>query len=104
VSIQYDLTAEAIQDLDDVWLFIARDDPKAADRVESAILEACQRLSEFPMLGKSREDVTHAPVRFWTVPRFCNYCVVYLPETRPLQILGILQARRDFSAALSGRL
>jgi plasmid stabilization system protein ParE len=41
MTVLYELTIEAIRDMDDIWLFIARDSPKAADRVESAILEAC---------------------------------------------------------------
>jgi len=33
----YQLTPQAVEDLFEVWVFIARDDIEAANRVESAI-------------------------------------------------------------------
>jgi len=40
----YQLTAEAISDLFDIWNYINRDNSEAADRVEEAILGACDFL------------------------------------------------------------
>ncbi len=38
---RYELTPEAVSDLFEIWNFINRDNPEAADRVEAAVLRAC---------------------------------------------------------------
>jgi antitoxin ParD1/3/4 len=96
----YLLTPRALNDLDDIWNYIADDDVKAANRVESAILSACDSLSRQPLLGSKRTDLTLLPVRFWTVTRFPNFIVVYRPDTKPLQIVTILHAKRNIPAVL----
>jgi antitoxin ParD1/3/4 len=91
----YRFTPQADGDLFDVWSFIASDNPAAADRVESAIYEACALLADGPTRGHTRKDLTARPLRFWTVQRFPNYIVVYDPATSPLQIIRILHGKRD---------
>jgi plasmid stabilization system protein ParE len=41
---RYEITTEAVSDLFEIWNFINRDNPEAADRVEAAVLRACERL------------------------------------------------------------
>jgi plasmid stabilization system protein ParE len=103
MRILYELTPKALDDLDEIWLYIAEDDLRAADRVESAILAACRRLSRFPGLGKPQNELTPRPLRFWTIPRYPNYLIVYWPETRPLRIIGILHGNRDIESILPSR-
>jgi plasmid stabilization system protein ParE len=81
------LTAQAAEDLDAVWRFIAAHSRDAADRVESEIVATCRRLAKYPLVGNKRRDITPLAVRFWTVIRFPNYVIVYRPETVPLQIV-----------------
>ena len=52
----YRLTPRALDDLDDIWNFIAEDSLDAANRVESAIFPACESLSRRPMLGSKRVE------------------------------------------------
>lgn len=80
-------TPQAVEDLDAIWWFIAEDNRDAADRVEREILATCHRLAKHPRMGTKRQDVTPLPVRFWTVPRFPNYVIVYRPETVPMQVV-----------------
>ena len=47
-----------------------------------------------------REDITKAPLRFWTVQAFPNYLIVYDPASEPLQIIRILHSSRDIQAIL----
>lgn len=42
----------ALQDLSNIWLTIALDNPNAADRVASRIYDAEERLAAFPELGR----------------------------------------------------
>lgn len=52
------------------------------------------------MLG-FRTDLTHRPVRFWAVPRYPNYLIVYDPDSNPLTVIRILHAARDAARHLA---
>ena len=92
---RYRFTPEADSDLFEIWSYIARDNPDAADRVEAAIYEACTLLAQSPLSGQVRKEFTSRPVRFWIVPRFPNYLIVYRPDARPLEIIRVLHGMRD---------
>ena len=47
----FDLTPLAVEDLDEIWWFIATDSVPAADRVEAEIVAACRRLAKRPLMG-----------------------------------------------------
>jgi plasmid stabilization system protein ParE len=96
----FQFTPQALNQLGDIWDFIAEDNVGAANRVESAILSACNSLARHPMLGSRRIEITPLPVRFWTMTRFPNYIVVYRPDTKPLQIVAVLHGKRDIQAIL----
>jgi toxin ParE1/3/4 len=44
-------------DLVEIWQFIARDDPRAADRLLDRIEEQCQLLASNPRLGRIRPEI-----------------------------------------------
>jgi plasmid stabilization system protein ParE len=94
----YQFTPRALSDVEGIWNFIAKDNLAAANRVESVIFEACGRLAERPLLGCKRSEITTLPVRFWTVTRFPNFIVVYRPKTKPLQVIAVLNGKRDIKA------
>jgi plasmid stabilization system protein ParE len=54
---KFELTAEAIGDLLEIWNFIARDNAEAAYRVEEAILRACDLLAGSPLSPVEREVI-----------------------------------------------
>lgn len=96
----YRFTPQAVDDLFEIWSYIARDNVEAANRVEDAVYKACALLAEGPLRGQTRADLTKLPLRFWTVQAFPNYIIVYDPATRPLQIIRILHGSRDILAIL----
>ena len=96
----FQLTPEAAADLFEIWSYIAADNPRAADRVESAIYQACAFVAEGPMRGQVRKDLTRRPLRFWTVQPYSNYIVIYDPATSPLQIIRIVHGMRDLKRIL----
>ena len=98
--ILYRLTSKAKADLRSIWSYIAVDSVEAADRVEEAIYDACAFLAESPLRGHSRKDLTKWPVRFWTVPRYSNYVIVYDQADRPLKIIRILHGARNVAREL----
>ena len=99
----YQLTLKALDDLDDIWTYIAADSVDAATRVESAIFQACEGIARHPLLGSKRSEITSLPVRFWVVRRFPNFIVVYRPATRPLEVVAVLHAKRDIERVLAQR-
>ena len=64
---RYQFTPQALDDLFEISAFIAKDNPDAADRIERAIFRACEFLADLPLMGQTRRDLTHWPVRFWAV-------------------------------------
>ena len=54
-----------------------------------------------PGAGHWRRDLTDEPVRFFPV---YSYLIVYLPETKPLQVVAILHGHRDVEQLLGDRL
>ena len=60
----YRFTPQAIDDLFEIWSYIASDDLDAANRVEEAIHVASAFLADTPLAGRIREDLTVLPLRF----------------------------------------
>jgi plasmid stabilization system protein ParE len=85
----FQLTPRALDDIDGIWDYIARENVNAANRVESAIFSACRSLA-----------VHLLPVRFWTITRFPNFIVIYRPDTKPLQVIAVLHGKRNLRALL----
>jgi plasmid stabilization system protein ParE len=104
MSARFQLTPQATEDLDRIWWFIAQESREAADRVETEIVATCRRLAGHPLIGHKRGDITPLPVRFWTLPKYPNYVVVYRPETKPLQVIAILHGKQDVEEVLKDRL
>jgi toxin ParE1/3/4 len=77
----YDFHPEAVLDLDEIWEFIARDSPAAADRVIEDCLATVDKLVSFPDQGHRRPDLTSRPLRFTLVR---EYLIAYAPDERPL--------------------
>ena len=91
----YHFTPQVVDDLFEIWSYIADDDLDAANRVEEAIYAACAFLADTPLAGRARDDLTPLPMRFWLVQPYRNYWIVYNPGTNPLQIIRIIHAARN---------
>jgi len=89
----YELSVEALADLQEIWAYIAQDNPDAADKLESDIYNACELLAKNPRIGHKRADLTDAPVLFW--PGRGHYLIIYQRATQPLKVVRVLHARRD---------
>jgi antitoxin ParD1/3/4/toxin ParE1/3/4 len=98
---RYTLAPEAVRDLVEIWRYLSKESgQETADRVEAVIRAKFASLAEFPGAGHWRRDLTSAEVRFFPV---YSYLIVYRPETKPLQIVSILHARRDVAGILEQR-
>ena len=92
----YQLTDEAIEDLDEIQDFIARRsrNPQGADVVQQYLFDAFQRIGRDPARcgGKPWAHVTSLPVKFLTVRK---YVVVYDDRIAPVSIIAIVGGRQD---------
>jgi toxin ParE1/3/4 len=99
----YGLHPEAEIDLDDIWEFIAADDPEAADKLADDILDAIDALVAYPHQGYRRPNLTSRPLRFKLVR---EYVIAYAPEKKPLWVVAVFHGRRSprvIAAILRGR-
>ena len=93
----FSLSPDALNDLDEIWLFIAKDSIEAAERNEDDLQSAMRRLARNPGMGHSRPDITDQPVAFWPSG---SYLIVYETESTPLHIVRVLHGARDASSLL----
>jgi toxin ParE1/3/4 len=103
MSSGYALHLEAFADLDDIRVYIAQDNPDAADRVISEIFTAIRNLVPFPNQGHRRPDLTGRPLRFTLVR---DHLIAYAPDEKPLWVVAVIHGRRSprvMAAILRGR-
>lgn len=62
-------TARAEKDLVEIWLYIAKDNPQAADGLLDAIERASVRLARNPRMGAARPDLA-LNLRYFTVGNY----------------------------------
>ena len=96
----YIFAPEALQDLQELWDYIATENLDAADRVIDTLFVAFERLAAMPGLGHRREDLTDRPLRFWTVDA---YLVIYRAERTPIEIVAVTRGGRDIPRLLRRR-
>jgi toxin ParE1/3/4 len=89
---------DAVQDIDDIFDYIAIDNPDAARRVYKSMHESFDRLLETPMIGRIRQS-NHVPgLRTWRIEKFPTYIILYRTTEIDVQILRILHGARDIDA------
>ena len=94
---RYVLAPEALQDLQDIWNFIAADNPEAASALQEEFFRAFDGLAAMPGKGHPRKDLTDREVLFFRVR---SYLIVYRSDSTPIQIVAVLHAARDVPAVL----
>lgn len=86
-------TRSAQDDLFDAWLYIAKDNPAAADRVLDTIEREAMTLSGQPLMGRTRSELGRG-VRSW--PTSTPYIVFYLArKAGGITVLRVLHHARD---------
>ncbi len=96
----YVLSPDALQDLQDIWDFIAFDNAHAADQLEDEFFEAFEKLARQPRMGHTRADLTERDVRFWSTG---SYLIVYRERLEQLQVLAVLHGSRDIPEVIRKR-
>lgn len=89
----------AERDLASIYDRIARDNPDAAVRVRTTILNTADFFARNPELGRRIRDASsrHAQIRWSVVPRFRNYLIFYQPFRDTIMVVRILHAAQDWT-------
>ena len=87
-------TSQANRDLVEIWSYIARDHPTAAENVLEGIERTCDRFLDFPEMGQSCKCLGQS-VRCFTVG---SYVVFYRAIENGIEILRALNGSRDIMA------
>jgi toxin ParE1/3/4 len=99
------LTADAEDDLVDVYRYIARHDSiQAADKVLERLETSCEALSALPERGHAPPELTAVSVTGYREVRFKPYRIIYEVAGRDVFVHGILDGRRDLRSLLEQRL
>lgn len=88
---------QAESDLDEIWLYIARDHIESADNFLEQIEERCLALAEFPHMGVSREELASS-LRSIAVG---SYIIFYMPTVEGIVVVRVLQGMRDIESIFS---
>jgi len=88
---RYRLSDHARDDLDEIWLYIADDDPTAADRFIDKLIRKIGTLADSPGVGPQRPEL--APdLRSFHVG---SYLILYRPVPDTIEVIRILSGYRD---------
>jgi toxin ParE1/3/4 len=82
-------TARAEEDLIEIWLSIAHDNPKAADKLLDHIEAVCALLAENPALGPARPDLV-PELRYFVVRK---YLILYR-QIADVEIVRVVHGAR----------
>lgn len=94
----------ASQDLIEIMEFIWRDRPAAARKLGRAILLAGRRLSNQPRRGKLVPELHGQGISDYRQICVGSYRIIYSIQPDSIDILAVLDGRRDFQAVLLQRL
>ena len=83
-------TARAEQDLIDIWRYISRHNPQAADRLLEILDAKSQALAANPYQGMAREDIAEG-VRHFPVG---NYLILYRIRQDGAEVVRYVHGKR----------
>lgn len=86
-------TAQAEEDLIEIWIYIAQDNPEVADRVLDDIEQRFHALADNPLMGRLRPDIA-LELRYFTVGK---YLILYRTVPDGIQIVRVIHGARDLS-------
>jgi len=93
---RFRLSRQAEQDLDDIWAYLSEQDPVVADTQVAQLLDRFRMLSQFPSMGKSRDELMESLRSFPVKP----YVIFYRPILEAIEILRILHQSREIKRQL----
>jgi len=91
-------TEEAASWMEDIYRYIAADNPQAASRVVNSIYEKAQMLGRFPRMGHAYRHEPEGEIRVFT---YGHYRIAYLIRSENLiEILGVFHTALEIDRYL----
>jgi toxin ParE1/3/4 len=90
----YIVSPLARADLDEIWQYVAQDNPPAADRLLAAFYERFLLLAKQPLLGQVRDELRPG-VRSFAAG---NYVIYYQVAEDRIRVVRVLHGSRDVEA------
>ena len=81
-------------DLEEIWRYVARDNPRAADRLLARFRDKFLLLAGQPEMGEWREDL-RPNLRAFTAGK---YVIYFRPAENEIEIVRVLHSARDVRA------
>lgn len=89
--IRFRLSRQAEQDLEDIWFYLVKQDELLADKQIAKILDRFPMLSQFPDMGRQRDDLLTGLRSFSIKP----YIIFYAKIADGIEIVRVLHQSRD---------
>ena len=89
-------TTEAEEDLIGIWIYIARDNPAAADATLRGIDEKFSMLAENPRIGRALPELRKG-MRRWP---FGEYLILYREIPEGVEIVRVVHGARDLKRVM----
>jgi len=87
----YRLSESASSDLDEIWFFIALDDPEIADQFIKRLILRFPMLASTPEMGRERPELATKLRSF----AFASYVIFYRLLEDGIEIVRVLHGARD---------
>jgi len=94
-------SAEAQNDLFEIWRRIASDNLALAERIDNEFHDLFCFVGQDAAPGHVRKDLTRRPVLFFPL---YSFLVVYQAEVAPIRIMAVLRGKRNLKLFLRKRL
>lgn len=100
--VRVDWAQPALDDLEGIYDFIARDSPRYARDTVEKIIQSADRLSNFPHMGQELSEFPHLAYRQLVVG---VYRLIYREDSRcgRVIVMGVVHGSRDLSSVLENR-
>lgn len=85
---------QSAEDYLEIWLYIARDSPDAADRLVEQFDRHLDLLARTPLMGRSEEEFSTS-LRSFPVG---NYLIFYTPIEDGIELVRVLHGARNINA------
>lgn len=85
---------EAENDLDEIWWYIAQDNPDNADKLLDEIEQTSRELARFKNMGRNRDEL-HPGLQSFSVGK---YLIFYMPISGGIEIVRVLHGMMDIDA------
>lgn len=87
-------TPSAEEDLINLWVYIARDNPAAADQVYQAAEKTFKIIADMPGIGTAYQSkrAKLRGLRFFPITQYPNYVIYYRERDDGIEIVRVLHA------------